>query len=75
MYDEKEDDKKKPMIISSLNGIARVEGLEFPDDFPIGRYTVMIKNTDVYFDEKINQISFDLQINPAGGDDKKKKKK
>ena len=75
LYTDKEDEKNKPLILNSFNGIARIENLEFPDDFPTGRYTLMVTNGEDIFRTKITKISFDLIINPVGGDDKKKKKK
>ncbi len=75
LFDEKEDEEKKPLVLMSVNGVASLEGLEFPDDFPVGRYTVNVRNSEEIFNSNIGQISFDLMINPVGGDDKKKKKK
>jgi len=75
LYTEKEAEEKKPLVLNSLNGIARIENLEFPDDFPIGRFSFIVNNAEEIFGTTISKISFDLVINPAGGDDKKKKKK
>lgn len=75
LFNEKEEESKKPLVLSSIKGIARLEGLEFPDDFPIGRYTLVVNNAEDIFGTSIGKISFDLVINPQGGDDKKKKKK
>lgn len=75
LYSEKEEESAKPLLLSSVNGIARIEGLEYPDDFPVGRYTIVVSNQEEIFGTNIGKVSFDFVINPAGGDDKKKKKK
>lgn len=31
-------------MVSSKEGRVRVEGLEFPEDFPAGKYTLVIRN-------------------------------
>lgn len=75
LYLEDENENNKPMFIRTMSGIAKIENLEFPDDFPVGRYTMFIRNVDEIFDSKIKEISFDIVINPVGGSDDKKKKK
>lgn len=76
IFKENEDEDKKPLIIETVQGVATLDSLEFPDDFPVGRYTVFIRNHKEFFNENLKEIAFDLVVNPSGGgDDKKKKKK
>lgn len=76
IFKENEEEAKKPLIIETYQGVATLESLEFPDDFPIGKYTVFIRNHNQIFKEKLEETAFELVINPCGGgDDKKKKKK
>ena len=77
LFNPDEPDSIKSMVVKSESGICRVSGLEFPEDFPPGRYRVIARDvTDITELPKLKDLEFEIVINPADGvlDDKKKKK-
>ena len=78
LFNPDEPDSVKSMLVKSEAGACLVSGLEFPEDFPPGRYRIIARDvTDIAELPKIKDLEFEVIINPADGvlDDKKKKKK
>ncbi len=67
LYKADEDEAKKGLEIFTEKGVARVEKLEFPEDFPPGKYTLRVTDkNDPRLGPKVNVVECELNIVPNG---------
>ncbi|KAM3127088.1 hypothetical protein pb186bvf_020824 [Paramecium bursaria] len=71
LYNEQD---QEPLIVESKNGAVRVEFLEYPEDFPPGKYFYVIQKNSPHAIGQFQPCEIELNINPEGGTQQKKKK-